>query len=423
MITKLARFLTVTTLVTAGVSAASAPAQASSVTYRDPAVITEWNTIAARTIYTENLTPIPSSGLYFGFVSIAVHDAVVAIEGGSTPYAHQPRPQRGASSQIAAATASYRVLTTYFPASAAALTADYNASLSKVPDGSAKTRGQQVGEAAAATVIRLRQNDGRGATVPPLPAPSVGVWRPTPPASAAMTTPWLGFVKPLTLRSPTQIHLSGPDALNTAAYARDFAEVKTFGALTGSVRTPWQTETALFWNANAVLQYQVALRDQVTRRGLDIAASARAFALLGSATADSLISCWRAKYDNAYWRPITAIHEARTDGNPRTSPDPDWAPMLPTPPYPEYTSGHACITGVATEIFSHLFGANSLNLDILSSVTSTIRHYDRADMLDAETMNARIWLGFHFRTAMTDGNRLAHRVAGWAISRYFQPDC
>jgi hypothetical protein len=419
MIARITRFLTVTTLVTAGVSAATAPAQASSVTYRDPAVITEWNAIAARTIYTENLTPIPPSGLYFGFVSIAVHDAVVAIEGGSTPYAHQPRASRGASSQIAAATAAHRVLATYFPASATALATDYAASLAKVPNGAAKTRGQQVGEAAAASLIRLRQNDGRGATVPPLSAPAVGVWRPTPDAFAPMVTPWLGFVKPLALRSPTQIRLPGPDAVTSAKYARDFAEVKAFGALNGSSRTAWQTETALFWNANSVLQYQVALRDQVTRRGLDIQDSARAFALLGTSTADSLISCWRAKYDDAYWRPITAIREAGSDGNPRTAPDPNWAPLLATPPYPEYISGHACITGVATETFSHLFGARSLNLDIFSSVTSTTRHYDRADMLDAETMNARIWLGFHFRTAMTDGNRMAHKVARWTIRHYF----
>jgi hypothetical protein len=55
-------------------------------------------------------------------------------------------------------------------------------------------------------------------------------------------------------------------------------------------------------NANTVLQYQVALRDQVTRRGLDIVESSRAFVLLNSATADALIACWRAKYDDAYWR-------------------------------------------------------------------------------------------------------------------------
>jgi hypothetical protein len=233
-----------------------------------------------------------------------------------------------------------------------------------------------------------------------------------------MAVPWLGFVKPLALQSPAQIRLPGPDALTSSAYARDFAEVKAFGSATGSLRTPWQTETALFWNTNAVLQYQVALRDQATRREMDIRASARAFALLGASTGDALISCWRAKYDFAYWRPVTAIREAGSDGNPRTVADPAWSPMLATPPYPDYTSGHACITGAATETFSHLFGARNLNLDISSGVFAT-RHFDRADVLDRETVNARIWLGFHFRKAMTDGNGLGHQTAAWTVRHLF----
>jgi hypothetical protein len=228
-------------------------------------------------------------------------------------------------------------------------------------------------------------------------------------------------VIPLVLDSPTQLRLPGPDGLGTSAYGQDFTEVRTYGALERSARTPAQTETALFWNANPVLQYQVALRDQVTRRGLDIRSSARAFALLGASTADSLIACWRAKYDYAYWRPITAIRLAATDGSPATVPDPNWTPLVPTPPYPEYTSGHACVTGAASGTFSTLFGATSLHLTVSSSVTGTTRHYDTAAALDAETMNARIWLGLHFRKAMTDGNRLGHRVADVAARRHFEP--
>jgi hypothetical protein len=236
-----------------------------------------------------------------------------------------------------------------------------------------------------------------------------------------MLAPWLGFVTPLALRSPAQLRLPGPDPITSKAYARDFAEVKAKGASTGSTRTPAQTETALFWNANAALQYQEAMRDQVTRRGMNIAASARAFALLSTGIADALIACWRAKYDDPYWRPITAIRLADTDGNPRTEPDPLWTSLVPAPPYPEYPSGHACGTGAASETFSYLFGARSLDLNVFSSVTGTTRHYTSAAALDTETKNARIWLGIHFRKAMTDGNRLGHRAASWTIHHEFQP--
>jgi hypothetical protein len=411
----------VATVCVASSTVVSAPSQADPTVAADPAVITEWNAIAARTIFTENATPIPASGLYFGFVSIAMYDAVVTIEGGYEPYAEQPRAHANASPEVAAATAAYRVLSYYFPASADNLAADYAGSLAGIPDGVGMVHGKRVGEAAAAEVIASRQNDGRGANVPLDVVVEPGIWRPTPDAFAPMAVPWLGFVTPLLLDSPTQIPLPGPDGLDTAAYAQDVMEVQAYGAAEGSSRDAEQTETALFWNANVVLQYQVALRDQATRRGLDIVESARAFVLLNTATADAAIACWRAKFDYAYWRPITAIRMADTDGNDATEPDADWTPLVQNPPYPEYTSGHACVTGATSNTLGYLFGADAIDLNVSSSVTGTSRHYDSADALDDETMNARIWLGIHFRRAMTDGNQLGHDVSNWGITHYFQP--
>ncbi|MGI8691843.1 MAG: vanadium-dependent haloperoxidase [Geodermatophilaceae bacterium] len=170
-----------------------------------------------------------------------------------------------------------------------------------------------------------------------------------------------------------------------------------------------------------MLQYQAGMRDKVTTLGLDIVDSARAFAILNASVADALIAAWRAKYDYAYWRPITAIQLGDTDGNPATEPDPDWLPLVDTPPYPEYVSGHAPATGAASGTFSTLFGADSIDLNLSSAVTMTNRTYATAEALDMDTMNARIWLGLHFRKAMTDGNQLGHDVSGWATSNYFQP--
>jgi len=112
---------------------------------------------------------------------------------------------------------------------------------------------------------------------------------------------------------------------------------------------------------------------------------------------------------------------ADTDGNDATEPDPNWTPLVPNPPYPEYPSGHACVTGAASNTFGYLFGANTIRLDVFSSVTSTTRRYDSVAALDKETMDARIWLGIHFRKAMTDGNQLGHDVSDWTITKYFQP--
>jgi hypothetical protein len=405
---------TVAVVATLCVAQMIQPVPAIAGTRADAAVINQWNAVAVRTI-TENNTPIPSSPLYFGFVSLAVYDAVVAIEGGYEPYLRQPAADRRASTAAAAATAAHDVLAHYFPASATNLATDYAATLATIPDGRRRTAGQRIGATAAAKLIALRSDDGRNAPITYNRTPAPGVWRPTPDAFAPMLVPWLGFVRPLALRSPTQQRLPGPDDIHSRAYRRDLAEVRAYGSATGSLRTPWQTETALFWNSNSVVQYQVALRDQLTRRGYGAVRTARAFALLSTTTADSNIRCWRAKYDEAYWRPITAIREDDRD------PDPDWTPLVATPPYPEYTSGHACITGATTGTLGYLFGARSINLEVSSTVTGTSRHYDSTAALDAETRNARIWLGLHFRRAMVDATAIGHYTARWVQSRYFHP--
>jgi len=389
----------------------------------DPAEITNWDAIAVRTIVVEGMRPPPETQLYLAFVSAAVYDAVVAIEPAYAPYGAALRAHRHASVDAAVAAAAHGVLSTYFPASAPALTADYQASLAKVPDGRAEAKGIAVGEAAAALIVQLRTGDGRNAPIAYTRPPAPGVWRPTPPAQAPFLLPWLGFVRPLLLSSPTQIPLSGPDALTSAAYARDFNEVKAFGSAMSAVRTPEQTQTARFWNDIVPVQFQAALRDRVARRGLDAAQAARMFAVVNMSAADTLIATWRAKFDLPFWRPVTAIPLADTDGNPATVADPAWMPLVATPPYPEYPSGHASIVGATAKGLSRLFGRHDIDLFVSSAVPGAgpTRHYTSARALNEDTINARVWLGIHFRKAVVDANRLGRAVAKFALANYFQP--
>jgi hypothetical protein len=159
-----------------------------------------------------------------------------------------------------------------------------------------------------------------------------------------MATPWVGFTKPLLLASPTSIDLGHPDHLTSAEYAADYAEVKALGALDSTTRTPAGTENALFWNFSVPVLFNVAVRDWIARQDLGARTTARWFALLNMTVTDTYITCWRAKYDQPFWRPITAIREADTDGNPATTVDPAWTPLIDTPPYPDWPSGHGCLT-------------------------------------------------------------------------------
>jgi hypothetical protein len=387
----------------------------------DPAVIANWDRVAMQT----SIAVGPPAQLYLGIVSAAMYNAVVTIEGEYEPYTTQPRAHANASPEAAAATAAYRVLLAMFPSASATLATEYQASLASIPAGVGRVHGIRVGEQAAAAILALREDDGRNdpsITSPPQTG-DPGTWVATPPATAGtpMAAPWLGYVTPLLIDSCDDFELDGPDALGSAAYATDLAEVTEKGVATGSTRTADQTRTAWFFSDNAIRQYQEGRGLLAASEGLDIVESARMHALLNMTMADTLICTWKAKREFAFWRPITAI---------RTTTDPQWTPLLGgTPPYPEYPSGHASLSGPMSNGLEYLF-PDGFDLQLQTAVpgaspttppTTTVRHYTSGTSLDTDTMNARIWLGIHFRTAMTDANAMGHDISDWAIDNYFQP--
>jgi hypothetical protein len=302
------------------------------------------------------------------------------------------------------------------------LDAAYAASLAKLPDGKAKTRGIAFGTRAADHLIRLRANDGRNAPILFTQPPAPGVWRPTPPGFLPMSAPWMGFVTPLLVRSATQFAPPAPPALTSTRYTRDFNEVKAFGSLSSTARTATQTDTALFFSGNALVQYHAALRDQVTVRHLDIVDAARMFAAIDMSLADAEISVWHAKYVYGYWRPITAINLADTDGNPATVADPTWVPLLTTPPYPDYPSGYNVVNSTVTHGLEDLFRTGHLQLTLSSTaVPGVVRHYDSGRVLRRDVVDARVWLGIHFRFADTASREIGRRLTAWTLDHYFQP--
>ena len=386
----------------------------------DPAVVSEWNAIAVATLAGDATTQPVEDILYTAFVQAAVYNAVIGVEGRYTPYRFHAHAPRGASAQAAAVAAAHQVLVTYVPSAQAALDASYAASLAQIPAGKAKAQGIEFGARAADSVIRLRAYDGRHAdiqfTQPPLP----GVWRPT--SGAAMSAPWLGFVTPLLVHSATQFAPPAPLALTSVRYTRDFAEVKALGSMNSAARTPDQTSTAQFFSGNPLVQYNAALRDQVSVRHLDIADAARMFAAIGMSVADAEISVWHAKYIYGLWRPVTAIGLADTDGNPATSADPSWAPLITTPPYPEYPSGYNAFNSTVAHGLENLFQTRHLQLTLTSTAVPGVqRHYDCGGALLQDVVDARVWQGIHFRTADTAARDMGEQVAAWTLDHYFQP--
>jgi hypothetical protein len=410
-------------LVAVAAGTANAAATPSPASAGDPAVISDWNAIAVTTLAGDTTKQPVEDILYTGFVQAAVYNAVVGVEGRYAPYRFHAHAPRGTSAQAAAVAAARKVLVTYVPSAQATLDADYAASLAQIPDGTAKTRGIAFGIRAADSLIRLRANDGRNAPILFTQPPAPGVWRPTPPALLLMSAPWLGFVTPLLVRSATQFGpLEPPPALTSARYTRDFAEVKALGSKDSTERTAAQTSTALFFSGNALVQFNAALRDQVSVRHLDIVDAARMFAAVDMSVADAEISVWYAKYVYGFWRPITAINLADTDGNPATSPDPNWVPLVATPNYPEYPSGYNVFTSTVTHGLENLFQTRHLRLTLISTAVPGVqRHYDSGSALRQDVVDARVWLGFHFRTADTVAREMGRQLAAWTLDHYFQP--
>ena len=389
----------------------------------DPAVISEWNQIAQKTLVADTTKAPVEDILYMGFVQAAVYNAVVGIEGRYEPYHFKAHAHHRASSQAAAVAAAHKILVTYSPAAKADLDDKYAASLSKIPNSEAKTRGVAFGEPAADTLIVQRARDGRNADIHFTQPEAPGVWRPTPPASAQFSVPWLGFVTPLLVRSGAQFGKVGPPpGLTSARYTRDFKEVKALGSVNSTKRTDKQTATALFYSGLAFVQFNTALRDQVGVRKLNIVDAARMFAAVDMSFADAEISVWYSKYVYGFWRPITAIQLADTDGNPATTADPAWAPLRPTPPYPDYVSGYSGGIGSFTRALQDTFDTRHLQLTFISTaVPGAERHYDLGREARQDVVDARVWLGFHFRTADTRGARMGQQVAEWALDHYFAP--
>ena len=396
--------------------------------------VTDWNLIASNAIVVTAGQPPPVSVLHFAMVHGAVYDAVNAIERGHQPYLVQPPSNPTDSKEAAVATAAFRVLVGLFPGQVGTLQLLYDAYIAALPDNPPGSRaaGIAIGEATATAMLTNRMNDGRfGPSPTPYPI-APGIWRPTPPNFANDPAPWVGNVRPFLVPSAEMLRTDGPNALTSAAYAEDFNEIKDLGSLYSATRTADQTDAAIFWQDHAVALWNRIFRTLATTQGLDIVESARLFAMENLAAADSQIGGWNDKYYWQSWRPITAIREADTDGNPDTEPDPTWLPLfdpatqvchpplLVTPPFPEHPSGHTCATSAFVQTLHTFFGTDRIGFSAFSNKSCTTRSFDRFSDALKEVIDARVWAGIHFRTADVQGAVLGRKVVHYMARHYFQ---
>jgi hypothetical protein len=265
-----------------------------------------------------------------------------------------------------------------------------------------------------------RADDGRFVPFQFKAGTGIGQWRPELPAFVSDPFAWVSNVKPFALRRASQFRTRGPLAISSAQYARELNEVKSLGTINSTTRTADQIALALFYSVNPLPYMNRAYRDIAAAKHLSIARAARLFAMTSVSSADALIGCWDDKDHWKFWRPITAIHEADNDGNPATKGQSDWMPFLPTPPYPDHPSGFNCFTAGMMYAGKAFFGTDRVRITFNSPGGPTPRTYNRLTAVLKDTIDARIYLGFHFRNPDVQGAGLGRNVANWVASHYFE---
>ena len=407
----------VTALVVGASSSPSAPG--------DNAVV-HWSEVAEAAISAPTppstaLRPPASSTVLAGIVHGAIYDAVAAVDGGLEPFATRVSAPPGASADAAVAQAARDVLVARIPAQAANVQNAYDAFMAGVPAGPAKEAGKAVGAATAAGMLAWRTGDHFDDVVPYVqPRPGPGVFEPiapTPPVDLKLPN-----VTPFTYTGPAY-RPDPPYALTSKRYAADVTELQALGRATGSARTDAQTQTAMFFSAPTFVQFSRGLRALVNRHGLERRESARLLGYTWVATADTMIACWEAKYHYMFWRPNHAIQRADTDGNPATTPDPTWLPLI-VGNHPEYPSGHACFTAGVTSSLERYFGTKKVELTLPGMVPAggPDRTYGNLDDLVQDVENARVWGGLHYRTTMEETAKQFPRIARDVGKDYFLRD-
>ena len=408
-------------------------------------VVTDWNDYAMQAVaIAQGATacrpgapvptaprPGPVSTIDLAMVHLAMHDGVQAIERRYEPYGP---PIWGASgSRVAAgAKAARDVLVALFPLQAVCLDVRYHDYLAAngVPEDDP---GVDAGRRAAAGIIALRTGDGRFPSPAPPPfvgGSDIGQWRPTPPAFAPMAVPWFGDVRRFTLDDDARERLASkaPPAVTSNPYTREFDEVKALGSLGSTERTQAQTYTAYFFADNAGNIWNRGLRAIAAARGLAVGESARLFALANMATADALMTAWDNKNRHTQWRPVTAIREADADGNPDTIADPGWTPLIATPNYPDWSSGANNVASAMARSAALFFGTERMDFTLASNTSPTllppphnVRAYTHFFRVAADVVEARIFLGIHFRSSDDIGRAQGKRIATRAFACFLRP--
>ncbi len=372
----------------------------------------------------------------------ALYDITMSFNQTHNPFLYSVPAIAGASRDAAYAQAAYDTILHAYPDQHGILDSALKNALSVIPDGQAKTDGIAMGSAAGQAYIAWRANDNADVNVPYVPVGGPGHWTPDPynPGQQAWGPGW-GMVRTFTLTSSDQFAVPGTPALDSQAYTDAYNQALQKGSLTGSTRTADETAIGLFWAYDRPTMgpppvlYTRNLEEIGVQAGNTIEENARLFAMASMAMADASVAAWDVKFVYDFWRPVTAIQQGDTDGNPNTVADPNWRPLAApgndpnaftddfTPPFPAYVSGHATFGGAVYEVLRDFYGTDLQNYVLTSQempIGQETRNFSSFTQAEYENAISRVYLGIHWEFDAVDGITLGNEVADWVTGNYFQ---
>lgn len=375
-------------------------------------VIMDWNAKTDAIAAEKKLLP-STQARTMSMVHIAMFEAVNAIDRRYTPYKLDLAADRSTSREAAAATAAYNILVGIYPDQKPALDTTLAASLSGIPDTEGKSKGIELGKAAAAGIIALRANDGIDATETYRPLTRPGAYVPTVvPVSSTTgaTTPWV-------MNSGSQFRPAPPPALTSETWTRDVNEIREIGARDSTIRTTEQTTIGRFWFVVGPPSFNAIVRQAASAKRMDVVDCARLFALAEIAANDAIVAVFEAKYHYNFWRPVTAVRNADITQNPATPREASWLPLGETPVHPEYPCAHcivsASVSTVLQQIVGNEFGEFSMTSPTAPGVT---RKWSKLQDYSDEVANARIYAGFHYRFSAEVGKDMGRKIGDLTIA-------
>ena len=249
-------------------------------------------------------------------------------------------------------------------------------------------------------------------------------WQPTAPGFMAPVEPYWYTLRMFILDSCSQFTGGPPDVYDTtrsSGFYKEMVEVYDIG----KNLTKDQANIAMFWDCNPFALQQVGHLEfglkkispgghwmgitgiACKKQRLSLGKTAYAHAIVSVGMCDAFVSCWNNKYKFNRVRPVTAIKKLL---------DRDWAPLLQTPPFPEYTSGHSVISTASATILTHLFGDNfSFTDDSEKEFGLPERKFDSFKQACSEAAISRLYGGIHFRDAIVNGVKEGEQIGNFVV--------